>query len=57
MHLCDVTGWEEVQAMAAKTAEIFGGVDILCANAGIFPQTKMVEMDPSTNGTTSWPPT
>lgn len=46
MQLCDVTSWEEVQAMAAKTAEAFGGVDILCANAGIFPQTKMVEMDP-----------
>lgn len=47
MHLCDVTDWDEVQAMVAKTAETFGGVDILCANAGIFPQTKMVEMDPS----------
>jgi 3-oxoacyl-[acyl-carrier protein] reductase len=47
MHLCDVTDWAAVQAMVAKTAETFGGVDILCANAGIFPQTKMIEMDPS----------
>jgi 3-oxoacyl-[acyl-carrier protein] reductase len=47
MHLCDVTDWDAVQAMVAKTAETFGGVDILCANAGIFPQTKMIEMDPS----------
>ena len=46
MALCDVTDWAAVQAMVAKTAETFGGVDILCANAGIFPQTKMAEMDP-----------
>ncbi|MEL7470571.1 MAG: 3-oxoacyl-ACP reductase FabG [Pseudomonadota bacterium] len=47
MHPCDVTDWDAVQGMVAKTAETFGGVDTLCANAGIFPQTKMVEMDPS----------
>ncbi|NMM43627.1 3-oxoacyl-ACP reductase FabG [Rhodospirillaceae bacterium KN72] len=44
---CDVSDWDSVQAMVAKTAEVFGGVDILCANAGIFPQTKMVDMDPA----------
>lgn len=47
MHLCDVTDWDAVQGMVAKTVEMFGSVDILCANAGIFPQTKMIEMDPS----------
>lgn len=47
MHLCDVTVWDEVERMVATAAETFGSVDILCANAGIFPQTKMVEMDPS----------
>jgi len=47
MCLTDVTDWDQVQALVARTAESFGGVDILCANAGIFPQTKMVEMDPS----------
>lgn len=47
MHLCDVTDWDAVQEMVAKTVSKFGGVDILCANAGIFPQTKMVDMDPS----------
>lgn len=47
MQLCDVTDWDQVQAMVAKTSEAFGSVDILCANAGIFPQTKMIEMDPS----------
>lgn len=47
MHLCDVTDWDAVQAMVAETVSEFGGLDILCANAGIFPQTKMVDMDPS----------
>ena len=44
---CDVSDWDSVAAMAAKTAESFGGVDILCANAGAFPQTKIVDMDPA----------
>ena len=43
----DVTDWDAVQAMVAKTVEAFGGVDILCANAGAFPQTKIVDMDPA----------
>lgn len=47
MHLADVTDWDAVQGMVADTAAKFGGIDILCANAGIFPQTKMVDMDPS----------
>ncbi|AZO13079.1 SDR family oxidoreductase [Mesorhizobium sp. M1C.F.Ca.ET.193.01.1.1] len=25
----------------------FGGIDILCASAGIFPQTKLVDLDPA----------
>jgi 3-oxoacyl-[acyl-carrier protein] reductase len=47
MHVCDVTDWDAVRAMVARTAETFGGVDILCANAGIFPQVKIVDMEPS----------
>lgn len=43
----DVTDWDAVQEMVARTAEAFGGVDILCANAGAFPQTKIIDMDPS----------
>lgn len=43
---CDVTDWDSVQAMVAATTAAFGGVDILCANAGIFPQVKIVDMDP-----------
>ncbi|NIP88212.1 MAG: 3-oxoacyl-ACP reductase FabG [Gammaproteobacteria bacterium] len=44
---CDVSDWDAVQGMMAKTAAAFGGVDILCANAGAFPQTKIVDMDPA----------
>ena len=44
---CDVSDWESVQNMVATTAEKFGGLNVMCANAGSFPQTKMVDMDPS----------
>ena len=44
--LCDVTNWKAVQSMVAVTAKAFGGLDVLCSNAGIFPQTKMLDMDP-----------
>lgn len=44
---CDVSDWVSVQNMVNTTSDRFGGLDILCANAGAFPQTKMVDMDPS----------
>lgn len=44
--LCDVTNWSDVQKLVATTVKAFGGVDVLCANAGVFPQTKMLEMPP-----------
>ncbi len=40
----DVTKLADMQAMAEKAADEFGGVDVLCANAGIFPQTKIEDM-------------
>jgi len=43
---CDVSNWESVKAMVDAVAKRTGGVDILCANAGAFPQTKIVDMDP-----------
>lgn len=43
----DVSDWDQVQAMVAHATETFGGIDILCANAGIFPQAKMIDMDPA----------
>lgn len=42
--LCDVSNPEQVAALFDKTAEVFGSIDILCSNAGIFPQKKIVEM-------------
>jgi len=41
-----VSDWASVQAMTKAAADAFGGVDVVCANAGAFPQTKMVDMDP-----------
>lgn len=43
---CDVSDWDSVRDMVDKTADAFGGLDVLCANAGAFPQTKMIDMDP-----------
>ncbi|MEM9764048.1 MAG: SDR family NAD(P)-dependent oxidoreductase, partial [Pseudomonadota bacterium] len=44
--LGDVGEWGDVQAIVKATADAYGGLDILCANAGAFPQTKMIDMDP-----------
>lgn len=43
----DVSDWDQVQAMVATATDLYGGLDILCANAGIFPQSKMIDMDPA----------
>jgi len=40
----DVADWEQSQAMAKATADAFGGIDVLCANAGVYPQTNLEEM-------------
>lgn len=46
-ELCDVSDWESVKAMVDRTAAAQSGLDVLCANAGTFPQTRIVDMDPS----------
>ncbi|MGX0877518.1 3-oxoacyl-[acyl-carrier protein] reductase [Roseovarius sp. MBR-154] len=46
-EICDVSDWESVKAMVDSTAAVQGGLDVICANAGAFPQTKMVDMDPA----------
>ncbi|MCA1297116.1 3-oxoacyl-ACP reductase FabG [Stappia indica] len=46
-EVCDVADWDSMRAMVDSTARAQGGIDILCANAGVFPQTKMVDMDPA----------
>jgi 3-oxoacyl-[acyl-carrier protein] reductase len=40
----DVTRQVEMQAMARAAIDSFGGIDILCANAGIFPAAKLGDM-------------
>ncbi len=45
-HACDVSDWASVQGLAAATVERFGGLDVMCANAGIFPQVTLAEMSP-----------
>jgi 3-oxoacyl-[acyl-carrier protein] reductase len=40
----DVSQAEPCQAMAAAALERYGGIDVLCANAGIFPAAKLSEM-------------
>jgi len=44
---CDVGDWDSVDSMVRRVAESSGGVDILCANAGVFPQTKIADMEPA----------
>ncbi|MCC9624584.1 3-oxoacyl-ACP reductase FabG [Thalassospira sp. MA62] len=46
MFACDISDYDQVLGLAEYTAKTFGGIDILCANAGIFPQVKMVDMTP-----------
>ena len=40
----DVCKLAELEGAAKKAAEQHGGIDVLCANAGIFPQAKLEEM-------------
>jgi 3-oxoacyl-[acyl-carrier protein] reductase len=44
----DVTKLSDMQAMAKAAVDRHGGLDVLCANAGIFPQAKIEEMSPET---------
>ena len=40
----DVGRAADCERMAAETIERFGGIDVLCANAGIFPDAKLEDM-------------
>jgi 3-oxoacyl-[acyl-carrier protein] reductase len=40
----DVTRQVDMQRMAKSAVDAFGGIDILCANAGIFPAAKLETM-------------
>jgi 3-oxoacyl-[acyl-carrier protein] reductase len=46
-YAADVSDWDACRRMADAAADAFGGIDVLCANAGIFPQTAIEEMDPA----------
>lgn len=45
-RLVDVTDLAAIEGLVADTEKAFGGLDILCANAGIFPQAKILDMSP-----------
>ena len=40
----DVTKLRDMEVMAKAAADRNGGIDVLCANAGIFPQAKIEDM-------------
>ena len=40
----DVTSKPDMEAAAAQVVAEFGGIDVLCANAGIFPDSKLETM-------------
>lgn len=42
----DVSDRDSCQRMADHVVDKFGGIDVLCANAGIFPSAKLDEMTP-----------
>src|ERR1044071_7486531 len=42
----DVTKLSDMEAMAKAAVEQHGGLDVLCANAGIFPQARIEELSP-----------
>jgi 3-oxoacyl-[acyl-carrier protein] reductase len=44
----DVTKLGDMQAAAKAAVERHGGLDVLCANAGVFPQAKIEELSPET---------
>jgi 3-oxoacyl-[acyl-carrier protein] reductase len=40
----DVSKRADCERIAATAVELFGGIDVVCANAGIFPGARMAEM-------------
>lgn len=41
----DVSDWAACLGMVAAAASACGGIDSLCANAGIYPQAKLAELE------------
>lgn len=44
--VCDVSDYAQVQRMVDEAAEAQGGLHVMCANAGAFPQVKIVDLTP-----------
>jgi 3-oxoacyl-[acyl-carrier protein] reductase len=44
--VANVSNWEDMRRMAAVAEEQHGGIDILCANAGMFPAAKLDLLTP-----------
>ena len=42
--VADVSDREQCDAMAQAAVERYGGIDVLCANAGIFPKADLTDM-------------
>lgn len=42
----DVSRWDDMQAAAEAAAERYGGVDTICANAAVHPQTRLEDLEP-----------
>jgi 3-oxoacyl-[acyl-carrier protein] reductase len=42
--LGDVSRREDCERMAAAAVERLGGIDVLCANAGVFPDARLADM-------------
>jgi 3-oxoacyl-[acyl-carrier protein] reductase len=43
----DCSEWDQVQNMVAQCLKKFSRVDILCANAGVYPKGAILDLDPS----------
>jgi len=46
-QVCDCADWDDMRTMVDNVAKAQGRVDVMCANAGAYPQTKIVDMDPA----------
>jgi len=45
-YAADVTSLDDMQQLAEAAASAHGGIDILCANAGIYPQARIEDLSP-----------
>lgn len=42
--VADVSRVEDCRRLAERAVELFGGIDVLCANAGVFPDKPLAEL-------------